>query len=88
MRRVIFLPVLLLGAPLYRHFHPTHTWLEGKVRDQVNQELAPVTAKDVSCDVQGDLATCHVTTSDGHVYTITVTRNGDTWTPTRAVRDS
>jgi hypothetical protein len=58
------------------------------VRDQVNQELAPVTAKDVSCDVQGDLATCRVSTADGHVYTITVTRSGDTWTPTRAVRVS
>ena len=43
-RRLLVLPLVLLAAPLWRHFHPTHSWLEGKVRDQANKELAPVTA--------------------------------------------
>ncbi|MDX6549158.1 MAG: hypothetical protein QOG33_2708 [Gaiellales bacterium] len=87
-RRLLMLPLVLLAAPLWRHFHPsqtTHSWLEGKVSDQANRELAPVKATDVHCDVQGSLADCTITTSDGHKLTVHVTRSGDTWTPERAV---
>jgi len=84
LRRLIFLPLALLAAPLYRHFHPTHTWLEGKVRDTVNQQIAPLKVTSVHCTVNGSLADCDLSTSDGHRYTIHVTKSGNTWTAQRA----
>jgi hypothetical protein len=84
-RRLLVLPLVLLAAPLWRHFHPTHSWLEGKVRDQANKELAPLKATGVHCNVQGSIADCTITTSNGHTLTVHVTRSGDTWTPQRAV---
>ena len=85
LRRFVLLPVLLLGVPLYHHFHPTHSWMEGKVRDQVNQEMAPVKATDVHCVVNGSVADCTVKTSNGHEFTVHVTKSGHTWTEQRAV---
>jgi hypothetical protein len=84
-RRLLMLPLAVLAVPIWHHFHPTHAWLEGKVRDQANKELAPVKATDVHCNVQGAIADCTITTSNGHVLTVHVTRSGDTWTPQRAV---
>ena len=81
----MFLPLALLAAPLYHHFHPTHSWLEGKVRDTVNAQIAPLTVTSVHCTVNGDAADCDLSTSDGHRYAIHVTKSGDTWTAQRPV---
>jgi hypothetical protein len=82
------LPILLLGVPIWQHFHPTHEWLEGKVRDSVNKEIAPATVSSVHCNVTGDTATCNLSTSDRHAYAIHVTKNGDTWTVDRVTQVS
>jgi hypothetical protein len=81
----MFLPLALAGPFLYSHFHPTHSWLEGKVRDTVNAEIAPLKVSSVHCTVKGSVADCDVLVSDGHRYTIHVTKSGDTWTAQRAV---
>jgi len=85
LRRFVLLPVLLLGVPIYNHFHPTHSWMEGKVRDDVNREIAPAKATDVHCTVNGSIADCTVKTSTGHEFIVHVTKSGDTWTAQRAV---
>ena len=79
LRRLILLPVLVLGVPIWQHFHPTDQWLEGKVRDSVNQAIAPATVSSVHCTVTGDTASCNVATSDGRSFRIHVTKTGDTW---------
>ncbi len=82
------LPLVLLAAPAWKYFHPTHSWMEGKIRTQANHDLAPVTVKDIHCDVNGAIADCRFTTSDGHSFTVHVTKSGNTWTEQRAVQVS
>ena len=84
MRRLLFLPLAIAAPFIYHHMHPTHTWLEGKVRDTVDQQIAPLTVTSVHCTVNGDAADCDLSTSDGHRYTIHVTKSGNTWTAQRA----
>jgi hypothetical protein len=80
------LPVVLLAVPIYNHFHSAHSWLEGKVRDDANTYLAPDRVTDISCDVKDTAAQCSFTTESGHRFSVHVTRNGDTWSPDRAVQ--
>jgi hypothetical protein len=82
------LPLVLLAAPAWKYFHPTHSWMEGKIRTEANRELAPDTVKQIHCDVNGAIADCRFTTSDGHSFTVHVTKSGNTWTEERAVQVS
>jgi hypothetical protein len=88
VRRLILLPLVLLAAPIYQHFHSTHSWLEGKIRDNANSALAPDSVANVSCDVQGSSADCRFTTKANHAFSVHVTKRGDTWTPDRAIQVS
>jgi len=87
-RRLIMLPLVLLAAPAWKYFHPTHSWMEGKIRDQANTDLAPARVKTIHCDVNGSIADCSFTMSDGHSFTVHVTKSGHTWTEERAVQIS
>jgi hypothetical protein len=47
--------------------------------------MAPIKATDVHCVVNGSVADCTVKTSNGHEFTVHVTKSGHTWTEQRAV---
>ncbi len=83
LRRVVFLPLIVLAPLLWQSMHPTHSWMEGAARKRIDADIAPDSVRSISCTVAGgdhravcDVRTAHgvhfrqrLTSSDGHDWT-------------------
>jgi hypothetical protein len=80
IRIVLGLAVAGAAAFFGTHHGTSHTWMEGKLRDQIDAQIAPRTVSAIHCDVASPSATCHFTIS-GVTFVQHFRLNGNTWRP-------
>jgi hypothetical protein len=80
VRLVVGLAIAGVAAFYGSHRGTSHTWMEGKLRDQIDAQIAPRTVSAVHCDVTAPAATCRFTVS-GVTYVQHFHLDGRTWRP-------
>jgi hypothetical protein len=81
LRLVLGLGVAGVVAFFGHHHGTSHTWMEGKLRDQIDAQIAPRTVSAVHCDVSSPSATCRFTVS-GVTFVQHFHLDSNTWRPT------
>ena len=80
-RIVIALAAAGVAAYFGTHHGTSHTWMEGKLRDQIDAKIAPRTVSSIHCDVASPSATCRFTIS-GQAFVQHFHLDGNTWSST------
>lgn len=81
IRIVIGIAIAGVAAFFGTHHGTSHTWMEGKLRDQIDAQIAPSTVSAIHCDVSSPAATCRFTVS-GVTFVQHFHLDGNTWRST------